>query len=136
MLFAIFSTYTKGQNLPDNRFDAICRIVDDIIRRDLEKNGYDMFDTKNIKEILGAVSCSFNRQRDAGMIPYLKSDAPLNFAMEIYQLDESERDDRKLISKYREFFSCNDLIDENGFRHEFLAATYAAYYLLFLMKKR
>ncbi len=135
MLFAIFSTYVKGQELPDNRFDAICRIIDDIIRRDLERIGYDMFDSKNIKEILGAVSYTFNRQRDEGITPHLKSNTPLNCAKKIYKLDDSDLYDRKLINKYREFFSHNDFLDENGFRHEFLAATYAAYYLFFLIKR-
>ena len=136
MLFAIFSTYVKGQDLPDNRFDAICRIIDDIIQRDIEKTGCDMFESQNIKEILGAVSCTFNRQRDDGITPHLNSDAPFNCARKIYQLDDSDSYDRKLINKYREFFSHNDLLDENGFRHEFLAATYAAYYLFFLMKRK
>ncbi len=40
MLFAVFSTYAKGQELPANRFDAICRVIDDIIERDLKKGDY------------------------------------------------------------------------------------------------
>ena len=59
MIFAIFSTYTNGQELPDNRFDAISRVIDDVVERDLKKQDYRPINKKNIKEILGAVSCFF-----------------------------------------------------------------------------
>ena len=38
MLFAIFSTYTNGQELPETRFDAISRVIDDVVERDLFYN--------------------------------------------------------------------------------------------------
>ena len=136
MLFAIFSTYTNGQDLPENRFDAISRVIDDIIERDLKKQDYSPINKKNIKEILGAVSCLFYQQRDIGKTPHASMQTPYDLAEKIYHLDDSDRDDRKLLNKYSEFFGKSNLLDENGFRHEFLAATYAAYYLLFLMKSK
>ena len=136
MLFAIFSTYTNGQELPENRFDAISRVIDDVIERDLKKRDYSPIRKKNIKEILGAVSCLFYQQRDMGKTPHASMQTLHDLAEKIYHLDDSDRDDRKLLNKCSEFFETSNLFDENGFRHEFLASTYAAYYLLFMMKSK
>ena len=136
MLFAIFSTYINGQDLPENRFDAICRVIDDVIERDLKKQDYSPINKKNIKVILGAVSCLFYHQRDIGKTFHASTQTPYDLAEKIYNLDDSDRDDRKLLNKYNDFFRKSNLLDENGFRHEFLASTYAAYYLLFLMKSK
>ena len=38
MLFAIFITYTNGHELPETRFDAISRVIDDVVERDLFYN--------------------------------------------------------------------------------------------------
>ena len=132
MLFAVFSTYTKGQELPDNRFDAVCRIIDDVIRRDLQKEDCSLISADEIKEVLGAVSCALYEMRDKGKTAHFAPDAVCRLAQDIYGLDYSD----KRIIPFREFFKTSRLLDENGFRHEFLAATYAAYYLLFLMKKK
>ena len=136
MLFAVFSTYAKGQELPANRFDAIRRVIDDVIERDLKKGNYSPIRLKNIREVLGAVSYSFYKQRDEGRAGYTSAQKASELAQNIYDLDDSDSDDRRLLKQYREFFSKSKLVDENGFQHEFLASAYAAYYLLFLMKKR
>ena len=136
MLFAIFSTYTNGQKLPENRFDAISRVIDDVVERDLKKQDYRPVNKKNIKEILGAVSCFFYQQRDMGKTPHASMQTPHDLAESIYHLDVSDRDDRKLLNQCSAFFENSKLFDENGFRHEFLASTYAAYYLLFMMRSK
>ena len=135
MLFAIFSTYTTGQELPETRFDAISRAIDDIVERDLKKRDYGPIDQKDIKEILGAVSCLFYQQRDKGKTPHVSMKKILELAENIYNLKYSDCN-FELMNQCRKFFKNNKLFDENGFRHEFLASTYAAYYLHLMMKSK
>ena len=136
MIFAVFVTYGKGRKLPETRFDAILRVMDDVIDRDLGKKQYKRIKRDNIKTVLGAVSYLLYRQRDEGRIPHADADTLISQAEKLYGLDDSDGDDRKTLNEYTEFFKTGALFDENGFRHEFLASTYAAYYLYFLMKKR
>ena len=141
MLLAVFSTYAKGQELPANRFDAVSRIIDDVIRRDLKKCELKNKDDRQIgpdeiKAVLGAVSFEIYSRRDEGETVYFDTDAVCGLAQRIYGLDFSSSDDRETLNDFRSFFSTSRLLDENGFRHEFLASTYAAYYLLFMLKKK
>ena len=131
MLFAVFSTYARGQDLPANRFDAICRVIDDIIRRDLGKGDYRSINAGDIKDILGAVAFSLYQQRDQGKPSAFGRNTLESCAKKIC---ESKSQPEKL-PKCIDFFSESKLVDENGFQHEFLASTYAAYYLVLVIKK-
>ena len=136
MLLTVFSTYSNYLELPETRFDAISCVIDDIIKRDLGKNNYELLSSDNIKQILGAVSCKFNNQRDKGIVPHIRHDELIKIAKKLLRRNNSPETYQQRIDETESFFSKNNLLDENGFRHEFLAATYAAYYLHFLMSSK
>ena len=136
MLFAVFSTFISCAKLPETRFDAIVSVMDNMIERDMQKNGCANIDVEDVKTVLGAAAYRLYRERDEGMRSQAEKAALIEKATELYRLDKTDSDDRKLINEYKTLFGAGGLFDESGFRHEFLAATYAAYYLLFLMKRR
>ena len=141
MIFAVFVTYGKGRKLPETRFDAILRVMNDVIDRDLEKpekpeDKYKFIRRDNIKTVLGKAAYQLYRQRDKGEIPYTDTNTLVSYAEKIYNLSDMSGSDGEKLAEYMKFFKTSDLFDENGFRHEFLASTYAAYYLYFMMKKR
>ena len=136
VLLTVCADYAEGEDLPADRFDAILRVIDNTIARDLGKERYNNIKSKDVKVILGAVSYRLYRQRDEGQTPRAKAQMPVELAESLFGLDESDRDDRALLDNYRHFFERSKLFDSNGFRHEFLAATYAAYYLFYIMERR
>ena len=137
VLLTVFTDYDKGEDLPANRFDAILRVIDNTIARDLWKVQYANIESKDvIKVILGAVSYELYRQRDEGRPPLAKAQMPVELAKKLFGLDERDRKDRALLKDYRHFFERSKLFDNSGFRHEFLASTYAAYYLEYIMERR
>ena len=135
ILFSIFSTFKINRDLPNNRFDAAIRVVEDVISRDYYKNEFKNIDINNIKVILGAISYELYNQKDSGKVPFANPELPIYFAKELYRLDDADRDDRKIINEYKTFFDKCRLFDQSGFKHEFLASTYAAYYLYYTITK-
>ena len=128
VLMSVFTDYNAGEALPADRFDAICRVIDNIITRDLGKEQYESITAKDIKVILGAVSFELYCQRDEGKVPRAKAQMPVDFAEDLF--GGSKRDE------FHRFFATSELFDSSGFRHEFLASTYAAYYLLNIMERQ
>ncbi|MBQ7646350.1 MAG: NACHT domain-containing protein, partial [Clostridia bacterium] len=103
MIFALFTTCGKGKKLPETRFDAIVRVMDDVIDRDIGKNEYKYIRRENVKTVLGAVSYLLYRQRDKGEIPRADTNTFLDQAEILYGLDESDSDDRKALREYGSF---------------------------------
>ena len=128
VLMTVFTEYNKGEDLPAARFDAILRVIDNIIARDLNKDAYKSIDSNEVKIVLGAISCELYRQRDRGKPPHTDAEMPAEIAKDLFGRAKKDA--------FRRFFSENALFDESGFRHEFLASTYAAYYLQDVMERQ
>ena len=129
MLLAIFSGFAEGEPLPDSRFDAVERMADSLIRKDLFKGNYPNIRPDMIKTVLGDVSCRINRRKDENLAASAGRDLPYECAKEIYHLSEDDPKHQEKLDEYNTFFSNSQLFDSNGFKHEFLSSTYASYYL-------
>ena len=127
VLLTVFTEYDAGEDLPATRFDAIRRVIDNTIARDLGKEEYKSINVDDIKVVLGAVSCELYCQRDEGKVPRAKAQMLEKYTKELFA-DKQDVFDR--------FFRASKLFDNSGFCHEFLASTYAAYYLLNIMERQ
>ena len=136
LLFAAFETFGSETDLPDTYFDAVSRMIEDVIRRDLGKEAFEYISVDEIRAVLGALAYGLYTDRDNGRLPLAGAERAVTCALELFGLDSSDRSDRAIIGEYKRYFGRSRLFDSSGFRHEFLASAYAAYYLRLLIRRK
>lgn len=133
MLYALYSAYGDGHDLPETRFAALDRMIDRLIDRELKQKADQEemvrsgLTRKKVKRVLGCAAVAINRQRDGERNVFADPGTE-----DFYDQNEGLVKDEE---PYMRFFRHHTLIDENGFYHEFFTAAYAAYYLYSLPEK-
>ena len=129
LLFSLFGSFREDMGeLPRTRFATVARVIDRIINRDRERTGVHRDDPslEEIRVFLGAIAYQLYVARDDNKVGKVHFEDLARYAP----------DDDFDTQKCERFLSEHRLVDKNGFGHEFLQATYAAYYLKYLLEKQ
>ena len=129
LLFSLFGSFREDMGeLPRTRFATVARVIDRIINRDRERAGVHRDDPslEEIRVFLGAIAYQLYVARDDNKVGKVHFEDLARYAP----------DDDFDTQKCERFLSEHRLVDKNGFGHEFLQATYAAYYLKYILEKQ